>query len=301
MDEHRLETETDPWIQVTIRVAPGAEEGLANLLFELGSAGLETHEEEPSGPLLTAYLPSHCDLPSILRVITHYLDSLAQLGIAPRSSMIQWLPWRDMGEAEGWRDYFKPLLLGKRLVVKPSWDCYEPDLSEAVIEIDPGRAFGTGRHPSTGICLRFLERWIQGGEKVMDLGTGSGILAVAAAKLGAERIVALEIDPESAQIARENAKLNGAEEKIQIWEGSLPLCPHHDFDLCVANLSLKEIQSLLPTIRFHLRSEKGILFLSGILRAEVDILRTLLHHSLWRFVELEFQGEWAGLGVRRVH
>jgi ribosomal protein L11 methyltransferase len=301
MDGRRPESGADPspWNQVTIRIAPEAEEGLANLLFELGSTGLVTHEEEPPGPLLTAYFPSHHDLPSTLKAIAHYLDSLAQIGIDPRASTIQSLPWQDMGEADGWRQYFKPLLLGRRWVIKPSWDDYEPDPSEIVIEIDPGRAFGTGRHPSTGICLRFLERWMRGGEEVLDLGTGSGILAIAAAKLGAGRVTALDVDPDSVQIARENARLNMAEQRIRICQGSLPLVPDQDFDLCVANLSLKEIRPLLPSLRCHLRSEKGILFVSGILRAEVDILRALLDHSHWRWVELEFQGEWAGLGFRR--
>ncbi len=182
------EDEFPPWTQVTIKASPLAEEGLANLLFELGAGGVTAHEGTPSHLCLTAFFPSDIHLPSKLKIIAGYLASLKDLGIDPGPSEIQTLPWKETGEVERWKAFFKPLHLGKRLVIKPTWEDYRPDPEEVIIEIDPGRAFGTGRHPTTAICLRFLERWVRGGERILDLGTGSGILAIAALKLGAKSV-----------------------------------------------------------------------------------------------------------------
>jgi ribosomal protein L11 methyltransferase len=210
---------------------------------------------------------------------------------------IRILPWRDEGQAEKWKDFFKPLLLGKRLVIKPTWEDYLPRPSEVIVAVDPGRAFGTGRHPTTTLCLRFLERQVKGGERVLDVGTGSGILAIAAAKLGAGRVTALEIDPESAQVAWGNVKLNGVEEKVEVVEGTLCSLFPAVFEILVANLTVEEILPLVPALSSRLASPDGILFLSGILRGERNHLLECLEARQLSVKELEVQGEWVGVGV----
>jgi len=298
MHENRLEDESLPWVQVSIQVSQPAEEGLANLLFELEAGGLISQGDQASGVCLTAYFPSDNHLPSKLQAVAHYLTALAGLGIDPGPTQIQLLPWRESGEAERWKDFFKPLLLGRRLVIKPTWEDYLLDPSEVIIEIDPGRAFGTGRHPSTALCLRFLERWVRGGEGVLDLGTGSGILAIAAAKLGARLVKALEVDAESARIARQNFELNRVEGKGEVCGTSLASLADETFEIVVANLTLEEILPTLSLLGPHLAPRKGILFLSGILRKEMDELRVTWEAAHLAMVELEFQGEWLGVGLK---
>ena len=298
-NESRLEDELPPWTKITIRVSPSAEEGIANLLFELGAGGLTIQEGTCSCPCLTVFFPSDIDLPPKLETIAGYLASLKDLGIDPGPGELQLLPWREAGEAERWKDFFQPLLLGKRLVIKPTWEDYRPGPTEVVIEIDPGRAFGTGRHATTAICLRFLERWVRGGERILDLGTGSGILAVAALKMGARLVKALEIDPEAARIALQNCRLNGVQEGAEIINDSLASLSPETFDILVANLSLEEILPLLPSLASFLAPRSGISFLSGILRKEMNVLGEALAASGLDLVELEFQSEWIGVGVKR--
>ncbi|MDH7500499.1 MAG: 50S ribosomal protein L11 methyltransferase [candidate division NC10 bacterium] len=297
MDENGPEGAPAPWAQVRIQVSPPAQEGLANLLLELGAGGLLVQEEGLPHPCLSAYFPSDSQLPSTLQALARYLSSLAEMGLDPGPQKLEVLPWRDRGESERWKDFFKPLLLGRRLVIKPSWEWYEADPEDLVLEMDPGRAFGTGRHPSTAICLRFLERRVQGGERILDLGAGSGILAIAAAKLGARAVTALEIDPPSAKIARENVNRNGLMDQVEVREGTLSDLPREIFDLCVANLTLEEILPLLPALRALLGDRRGVLFLSGILREEMGSLRRSLEAADLSVKEWEVQREWAGLGA----
>jgi len=294
-----LEDQLLPWTQVTIKVCSLAEEGLANLLFELGAGGVTAHEGTSSYLCLTAFFPTDIHLPSKLEIIASYLASLKDLGIDPGPSEIQALPWKETGEAERWKDFFRPLHLGKRLVIKPTWEDYRSDPEEVFIEIDPGRAFGTGRHPTTAICLRFLERWVRGGEKVLDLGTGSGILAIAALKLGAKSVKAVEIDPEAARVALQNCRLNAVEQGVEIINDSLSSLSPETFDILVANLTLEEILLLLPALAPRLVPRRGISFFSGILRKELDALRSALRTAGLLLMELEIQGEWVGVGVKR--
>jgi ribosomal protein L11 methyltransferase len=298
MSESRLEEESPPWTKVTVRVSCPAEEGLANLLSELGASGLIIQEDPSSCLRLTAFFPPLSDLPPKVETISCYLDSLKDLGIDPGPAQVEVLPWRETGESERWKHFFKPLLLGRRLVIKPTWENYPSDPSEVIIEIDPGGAFGTGRHPTTAACLRFLERWVRGGETVLDLGTGSGILAIAALKLGAQSVKALEIDREAARVALQNCQLNRVRERVEIIGGSLSSLSAETFDIVVANLTFQEILPLVSELASHLTPYKGIAFLAGILRRELSSLEAALGISGLHLVEWEFQGEWIGVGVR---
>jgi ribosomal protein L11 methyltransferase len=124
--------------------------------------------------------------------------------------------------ANNWKQYYKPLRISQRLTIKPTWETYEPeDPEELIIELDPGMAFGTGTHPTTSLCLRTLEREVVPGDDVIDVGTGSGVLAIAAAKLGARRVLALDLDPVAVSSATENVRLNGLADRIAVVESDL--------------------------------------------------------------------------------
>ena len=143
-----------------------------------------------------------------------------------------------------WKSHFTLLKIGSRLVIKPSWIAYQAGQDEVVIELDPGMAFGTGYHPTTRMCLEALEGLVQPEMDVLDLGTGSGILAIAAARLGAASILTLDVDPTAVTTARKNFRASGLAKVVRLARGSLPhhLAPDGRFDLAMANISAKVIR-----------------------------------------------------------
>ncbi len=170
--------------------------------------------------------------------------------------------WRD-----SWKKHFGIQRHGRALVVKPSWTHYRLKRGEIVIDIDPGMAFGTGQHPTTAMCLRALEDHVRPGSRVLDLGCGSGILAIAAAKLGAEQVLALDIDPNAVRAAQENASANGVADVIDVREGTVDVASG-PFDLIVANISGLTLERLAVQLARPLRPG-GWLIASGFLEDAV--------------------------------
>ena len=165
-----------------------------------------------------------------------------------------------------WKSHFNLLKIGRRMVIKPSWIDYEKEPGEVVIEIDPGMAFGTGYHPTTYTCLQALEQWVGTGVSVLDLGTGSGILSIAALGLGADRVVALDIDSQAVRAARQNFRRTGTSKRVTLAQGSLPhgATGTSKFDLAIANISARAICDRAPFICSTL-SPQGVLIASGMI------------------------------------
>ena len=165
-----------------------------------------------------------------------------------------------------WKSHFTLLEVGRRLLIKPSWIEHQASPDQVVIELDPGMAFGTGYHPTTYGCMEALERLIQPGMTVLDLGTGSGILTITALKLGADRAVAMDIDPQAIRAARQNFRRTRLQRRVSIAQGSLPnaLAPAQEFDLVVANISQRAICERAPFIAPTLKNE-GAFVASGFL------------------------------------
>jgi len=165
-----------------------------------------------------------------------------------------------------WKSHFNLLKIGRRIVIKPTWIDYQTRPGEVVIEIDPGMAFGTGYHPTTYTCLQALEQWVGKGASVLDLGTGSGILSIAALGLGAASVVALDIDSEAVRAARRNFRRSGTAQQVTLGLGSLPhgAAGSGQFDLAVANISARAICDRAPFICSTLGAQ-GVLIASGML------------------------------------
>ncbi len=223
----------------------------------------------------------------------------------------------EAGWAEAWKSGYDVLHIGHRLVVRPTWRDYTPEPGDLVIALDPGMAFGSGLHPTTRLCLEALEDYlcpaqaglcpakaglgpVQAGVRpsatLLDVGTGSGILAIAAARLGASRILALDTDPLAVRIARENVALNQVESHVRVevgtMENSNPQSPL--WDLVLANILAETIIDLAPALAANL-CPGGILVVSGIIAERTDAVLASLHQNGLSLVEQRNDGEWVAL------
>ncbi len=232
------------WKELTIHTTEEAVEMISNFLHESGAGGvaIEEHVDNdkprdtslgqwfeippndiPEGEAkISGYFPEGSDMEAVQKEIKERIEELREYEIDPGAAEFS---LRDVSEddwANNWKKYFKPIRVSDRLTIKPTWEAYEPATpAEKIIELDPGMAFGTGTHPTTALCLRTLESVIQEGDEVIDVGTGSGILAIGAVRLGAKHVLALDLDPIAVTSANENAQLNGLQEQITIFESDL--------------------------------------------------------------------------------
>jgi ribosomal protein L11 methyltransferase len=199
--------------------------------------------------------------------------------------------------AENWKQYYKPFRIGDRLVVKPSWEVYAPQMGDVVVELDPGMAFGTGTHETTFMCMELLQVYLREGERVMDVGTGSGILAIAAAKLGASRVLAVDIDPDAVRVAAENIAKNGVGDTVRAVAGDLVNGESMPCELAVANIVADAICLLAGPLTRHL-TRGGVLICSGIIRErEADVLAAA-QAAGYAVAERLTRGEWVALALR---
>ena len=199
--------------------------------------------------------------------------------------------------AEAWKEYFWPEKITDTLVVKPSWREYDARPEETIIEIDPGMAFGTGTHPTTALCIQMIENHLNAGDSFLDVGTGSGILMIAAAKLGASVVHGVDNDEMAVGVAAKNLRSNGIE-RFQLATGNLVENVNHAFDLVVANILAEVIVVLLPQVRAVLRP-KGIFICSGIISAKKNsVLASLQENGFVGFEILEKE-DWVAIAARR--
>lgn len=207
---------------------------------------------------------------------------------------------RDEDWEESWKKYYHAFKVGQRLVIKPSWEEYQPAAGEMVIEIDPGMAFGTGIHASTRFCLRFIDQYIKGQERVIDAGCGSGILSIAAARLGAARVFAMDIDDLAAKIARENVHLNNLDGIIEVRAGDIgEELSKLSADVILANITAEVVVDLIPAAAAALQ-EGGWFFGSGIVEGRWPGVQKQLENCGFRIEQVLTDVDWIGVAARRV-
>lgn len=201
---------------------------------------------------------------------------------------------------QSWKKYYHTFKVGQRLVIKPSWESYQPSPEEVVIDIDPGMAFGTGIHASTRFCLQFIEKYIQGGEDVVDAGCGSGILSIAAAKLGARKILAMDIDDVAVRIARENVALNGLQEIIEVQEGDIvQALDKASPQVVLANITAEVVAHLVPAAGRVLPAG-GWFFGSGIVDSRWPGVKKQLDNHGFEIKQLLTDVDWVGVAARKL-
>ena len=221
-------------------------------------------------------------------------------GILQTISVNACIEFRDI-EEENWNEQWEKTInfveVGKKLVIKPSWGKYENRENRIVVQIDPKMSFGTGYHETTRLTLRLLEKYTSPGSSALDVGTGTGILAIAAIKFGAQSAVGIDNDEWAIENAHENVIANGLGDRIRIL--SVPLTEiHSTFDLISANLMFNTIVEMLPEFSVKLRNG-GMLLLAGLLAADKQDILQHLRRAGFEIAEECFEGEWIALAVKK--
>ena len=283
------------WNLVTVRIARGCEEAASSLLFDLGTTGIVTSEETGDEVTLGAYFDATAAPQELIRLVE---TEFGGAGLGKMLFEVSITEIADQDWMQKWKEGFEPVVVGERLMIAPSWKLPKSAEGRVVIEIDPGMAFGTGTHETTRMCLEAIEANWKGGS-LLDVGTGTGILAIAAARLvPGSRVTAIDIDPQAVEVARENAEINQASTLIKTVEGGPRDFAGDKFDMVVANLTAEVIIDLMADLVSCLAGS-GILILSGILiELRADVERAIARYGLTVITEREL-GEWCSLVARR--
>jgi ribosomal protein L11 methyltransferase len=280
------------WVEIIITVTQDTEEAIANLLCELGSNGvvMGAGKEVGSGTV-AGYVPAGNRIQDKIRSIRTLWKELCDLGLATGACQVA-VRSVPMSDWTGWQARFKPVNVSDRIVITPPWAPVRERDKKVVIEIVPGLAFGTGEHETTQLCLHALEECVAPGDRVLDTGTGSGILSIAAAKLGADHVIALEIDDVALEAAHENVQRNDVVEVISLNLGSVD---HPSvtgpFRVIVSNTETRTIRTLLSDFR-RLLEPGGVLILSGVLQEESEALVRAIEAQGFSLMKDTALGEW---------
>jgi ribosomal protein L11 methyltransferase len=293
------------WQLVNVQLDRQAEELVSSLLFSLGANGIVTLEEDPHSIKLGAYFDESARLENLECRIK---AELKRFGLAAALLGVSITAFPDQDWMQKWREGLEPISIGTKLIIAPSqcatpnWKLLDQVEGRAVIRIDPGMAFGTGTHETTRLCLEAIEQYWRG-SSLIDVGTGTGILAIAAAKLVPNsRVLAIDIDPQAVEVARENARINGV--SIQVLEGQLRDLAgtlsnlNCAFDMVVANLTAEAIISSISDLA-RACNASGLLILSGILSQLATEVEQAISLAGLRIVERRELGEWVALVAQR--
>lgn len=300
MADRKGETKKQKWMKLELSVPEELVDAVSNFVIEIGAQGVYEETLEPwaanglpelgGNKIVFAYLPFDLRLEDRIARLQGYIEGLADLFPSLPKVTCKQETIEDPDWGEQWKKYFKPLRVSREIVIKPTWERYTPEGGDIVIEIDPGMAFGTGQHASTRMCLEALEEIISKDRdikawEVLDVGTGTGILGIACAKLGAEKVLCLDIDKKAVGIARENIQINGVADRVKASSRDVAAL-EGAFDLIVANLTEKILTKLRQALVSLLRP-RGYLVISGIiienrnmieesfLTSPIELLRTL--------------------------
>ena len=307
------------WIEVNVSVTHEAVEAVADMLTSIGSKGVAIEDPQLINDLRNSGTWELCDIPEqenteVVTVSAYYADDeklekrLAEIDeqlalIEERIGKYRFgnTRFRKVSEqdwANEWKQYFHVTHVGKGLVIKPSWEEYAPKEGEHVIEIDPGMAFGTGTHHTTNMMMERLEKVITPDSTVFDVGTGSGILAIAAAMLGAKSVKAVDIDSVAVRVAKENVADNGLSGQIEVREGDLLHGTEGKADVIIANIIADIVIMLLQDIPQKL-NDNGVLLASGIIEERMPDVEAAAQAQGLYVDAVDHRGGWVVMQMKK--
>lgn len=307
------------WCEISIQTSHEAVELIAEIFRDLGASGVVIEDPELVNDYITsgkwdytdipiaketevvvekAYLPVNGELEGRIQTLRQEIKALESRGVNTAPAVLTTAELQDEDWSDTWKQYFHTEKPGERVVIKPTWEEYEPKDDEVVIELDPGAAFGTGTHATTSMCIRQLEKMVKPGMTVFDVGTGSGILSIISAKLGAKNIQAVDYDDSVLKIVEENLEQNNVEDIISVAQSDLMQNVHGKAELVIANIIADIIIRLFDQLDEHLE-KGGTLLTSGIIEDRIeDVLAAAEKHGYGVVERLENKG-WACITFKR--
>lgn len=309
------------WSEISIHTTHEAFEAISNILHEAGAGGVviedpfeltkerettygEIYQLNPDdypeeGVIIKAYLPVNSFLGETVEEIKQAINNLMLYNIDIGRNKITISEVNEEEWATAWKKYYNPVKISERFTIVPTWETYEPVSSdELIIELDPGMAFGTGTHPTTVMCIQALEKTVKKGDVVVDVGTGSGILSIAAAMLGAKRVHALDLDPVAVESAKLNVKLNKVHDVVTVSQNNLLDRIDEQADVIVANILAEIILRFVDDAYRLLRSD-GVFITSGIIRTKKQEVKEGLLRAGFTIEETLTMEDWVAFIAKK--
>jgi ribosomal protein L11 methyltransferase len=309
------------WSELSIHTKNEAVEAISNILHEAGASGvviedsaefakpredqygeiyaLNEDDFPKDGVIVKAYLSESSFLNETVEEIKAAITNLTNFNIDIGENVVSIVEVNEEDWATAWKQYYHPVKISERFTIVPTWEDYTPvSTDELIIELDPGMAFGTGTHPTTVMCLQGLEKVIKEEDTVVDIGTGSGVLSIGAALLGAKSVHALDLDEVAVRSAQENVALNKVEDKVEVFHGNLLDTVKEPADVVVANI-LAEIIMSFTDDAFTIVKPGGLYVTSGIIGAKRDDVKAALEASGFVIEEVLLMEDWVAIIARR--
>lgn len=309
------------WSELSIHTTSEAVEAISNILHEAGASGVVIEDSEDygkeradqfgeiydlnpkdfpkDGVIVKAYLAETSFLGETVEEIKVAINNLVNYDINIGHNKVTLNEVNEEDWATAWKKYYHPVKISNRFTIVPTWEDYEPvNSDELIIELDPGMAFGTGTHPTTVLCLQALEKTIKATDSVVDVGTGSGVLSIGAALLGAKHIHALDLDEVAVRSAIENVQLNKVEEVIDVMQGNLLDTVKEPADVVVANI-LAEVIMTFTDDAYTIVKPGGLFITSGIIEAKKDDVKVSLEKAGFIIEEVMMMEDWVAIISRK--
>lgn len=304
------------WIEIKVITNSAAIEPVSGIFYSLDVKGvaiedpndIRQREQDPlswdfadinifeygdRAAVVKGYFHENEDMDRIKNIINTKLNELREMGIDVGEGRIATSSVNEEDWSTSWKKYYKPLKLGDKIVIKPTWEDYKVNEGEIIIELDPGMAFGTGTHETTSMCIEFLEKYLKPGNIVFDIGTGSGILAITSSKLGARDVTGVDLDEVAVKSASENVATNKLK-NIRILHGDLTNVLTGRADIIVANIIAEVIIGLTETVKPFMEKE-GLFIASGIIRDRLDDVLNAMNKAGHKILEIKEKGEWVAI------
>ena len=301
------------WIEVSVITKSEAVEPVAGIFYDLGCPNVSIEDPEDllsreQGPLtwdfadinilehkgeasvVKAYFSQDDKVEEIVAAVKDKLQEVKEFGIDIGQGRVEYKEMYEEDWANNWKQYYKPVKITDKIVIKPIWEDYKKQDGELIIELDPGMAFGTGTHETTRMCIKALDKYVKPNTTVFDVGCGSGILAIAAAKLGSKHVVGVDLDPVAVASSKENISFNSID-NIEVLEGNLLDVVDGKADIVVANIIAEIICVLTEDVKKALNKD-GLFITSGIIHDRVDMVKEKFEECGFEVLEINKDGEW---------
>ncbi len=289
------------WARITVTTSHNASEAVANCLFEMNATGVEVKSINHTNVNLIAYYPLDDRIGTRMQKLRDFLAELPKWDIQPDPATINLKHVKSQKWAEAWKAEFPPQRIGKQVLIVPTWHETSHNENDILIRLDPGMAFGTGYHPTTRLSLELLEDTVKTDDRVADIGTGSGILAIAAVKLGAKYVDAIEIDPTAIPVAAENFQTNGVTQQVSLAQGDGLKNIEDKYHLIIGNILTKAILPIIPNCTSRLHPAGTVIF-SGILETELEQIQSVLAENNFECTQIISEEEdsitWVAVKAR---